>query len=148
MFAKAEAQVTKNILGILSSDERAFYQATNLDKSMFSVSQNVHGNRFYELKQLLSVMVVESFDKYLDIPTIIGKLKMHILNFVKESVWKKHKGWKEKSISREGWEVFIKAAAHAIHSYVMMTCFLLSDGLCDQFEGKVSKFYWGCDVTR
>lgn len=37
--------------------------------------------------------------------------------------------------------------AHAIPSYVM-SCFVLSHGLCNEIEGMIYRFYWGGDVTR
>ncbi|XP_057443766.1 uncharacterized protein LOC130735911 [Lotus japonicus] len=64
------------------------------------MSRNVPQNGFNELKQLLNVKAVEIFDKYLGLPTMIGKSKTRIFNFVKDRVWKKLKGWKESTLSR------------------------------------------------
>ncbi|XP_057452170.1 uncharacterized protein LOC130743990 [Lotus japonicus] len=147
IFARADVQEAECIRNILSSYERASGQAINLDKSMLSVSRNVPQNFFHELRQLLGVKAVESFDKYLGLPTIIGKSKSQIFHFVKERVWKKLKGWKERSLSRAGREVLVKAVVQAIPAYVM-SCFVLPDGLCDQIEGMISKFYWGGDVSK
>ncbi|XP_057452310.1 uncharacterized protein LOC130744137 [Lotus japonicus] len=58
------------ISDILATHERASGQVINLDKSMLSVSRNVPENSFHELKQMLNVKAVESFDKYLSLPTI------------------------------------------------------------------------------
>lgn len=132
---------------ILTTYERASGQVINLDKSMLSVSRNVPENCFNDLKQLLGVKVVESYDKYLGLPTIIGKSKTHIFRFVKEQVWKKLKGWKNRTLSCAGREVLLKAAAQAIPSYVM-SHFLLPEGLCHGIEGMISRFYWGGDASR
>ncbi|XP_057418946.1 uncharacterized protein LOC130713173 [Lotus japonicus] len=147
LFARAtmeEAQCIKNILGAF---ERAYGQRINFDKSMLSVSRNVHDNRFNEIKQLLQVKAVGSYDRYLGLPTIVGKSKTQIFNFVKERVWKKLKGWKEKFLSRAGREVLIKSVVQAIPSYVM-SCFILPDGLCADIDHMISRFYWGGDSTR
>ncbi|XP_057444459.1 uncharacterized protein LOC130736674 [Lotus japonicus] len=147
LFAKASVQEAECVLHILATYERASGQKINLDKSMLSVSRNVPENSFHELKQLLGVKAVESYDKYLGLPTIIGKSKSQIFRFVKERVWKKLKGWKEGTLSRAGREVLIKAVAQAIPSYVM-SCFILPDGLCKEIEGMISRFFWGGDASK
>ncbi|XP_057451835.1 uncharacterized protein LOC130743612 [Lotus japonicus] len=136
IFARATTQEALTIKVILASYEQASGQVINLDKSMLSCSRNVPENRFHELKQLLNVKAVECYDKYLGLPTIIGKSKTQIFSFVKDRVWKKLKGWKEKSLSRAGREVLVKAVDQSIPSYVM-SCFLLPDGI-----------WWGGDVTK
>ncbi|XP_057444455.1 uncharacterized protein LOC130736669 [Lotus japonicus] len=147
IFARATTQEALTIKAILASYEQASGQVINLDKSMLSCSRNVPENRFHELKQLLNVKAVECYDKYLGLPTIIGKSKTQIFSFVKDRVWKKLKGWKEKSLSKAGREVLVKAVAQSIPSYVM-SCFLLPDGICSDIEGMISRFYWGGDVTK
>lgn len=92
-------------------------------------------------------MAVECYDKYLGLPTIIEKSKTQVFSFVKDHVWKRLKGWIEKSLFRAGREVLVKAVDQSIPSYVM-SCFLLSDGICSHIEGMISQCYWGCDVTK
>ncbi|XP_057426337.1 uncharacterized protein LOC130719745 [Lotus japonicus] len=70
IFAKATNQEAEVVKTILTTYERASRQMINLDKSMLLVSRNVPQNRLYELKQLLGVKAVESFDRYLGLPTI------------------------------------------------------------------------------
>ncbi|XP_057452127.1 uncharacterized protein LOC130743933 [Lotus japonicus] len=147
LFGRATVQEAECLKEILVTYERASGQVVNLDKSMLSVSRNVQQTSFDELKQLLGVKAVESYDKYLGLPTIIGKSKRQIFNFVKERVWKKLKGWKEKFLSRAGREVLIKSVAQAIPSYVM-SCFLLPDGLCADINSMISNFFWGGDVSQ
>ncbi|XP_057444644.1 uncharacterized mitochondrial protein AtMg00310-like [Lotus japonicus] len=79
------------------------------------------------------------------LPTIIGKSKTQVFRFVKERVWKKLKGWKEKTVSRAGRKVLIKSVAQAIPSYVM-SCFILHDGLCEEIESMIARFFWGGDA--
>jgi len=57
-------------------------------------------------------------------------------------VWKKLKSWKEKFLSTAGREILIKSVVQAIPTYVM-SCFLLSMGLCEHIESMISKFWWG-----
>ncbi|XP_057458292.1 uncharacterized protein LOC130749012 [Lotus japonicus] len=147
VFARATAEETGCVREILSTYERVSGQVINLDKSTLTCSRNVTDVCLNHLKGLLNVKAVECFDKYLGLPTIVGKSKTQIFNFVKDRVWKKLKGWKERSLSRAGREVLVKAVAQAIPSYVM-SCFLLPDSLCSQIKGMISQFYWGGDVTH
>ncbi|XP_057424692.1 uncharacterized protein LOC130718190 [Lotus japonicus] len=71
IFARANSQEAECVLDVLSTYEKASGQVINLDKSMLSVSRNVPQNGLDELKQLLNVKAVESFDKYLGLPTMI-----------------------------------------------------------------------------
>ncbi|XP_057425990.1 uncharacterized protein LOC130719383 [Lotus japonicus] len=134
IFARSTREEMECVKNILSTYERVSGQVINLDKSTLIGSRNVPQNRLNELKGLLNVKAVECFDKYLGLPTMIGRSKTQIFNFVKDRVWKKLKGWKESALSRAGREVLIKAVAQAIPSYVM-SCFILPDGICDQIEG-------------
>ncbi|XP_057432396.1 uncharacterized protein LOC130725161 [Lotus japonicus] len=118
---------------------RATVQEAECIKSIMETYERASG-------QLLGVKAIDSYDKYLGLPTIIGKSKSRIFSF-KERVWKKLKGWKEQTLSRADREVLIKAVAQAIPSYVM-SCFILPDGLCEEIESMISRFYWGGDVTR
>ena len=63
-------------------------------------------------------------NKYLGLPSIIGKSKMAVFADVKERVAKKLSSWKEKLLSMGGRKALIKAVAQAIPTYTM-SCFLL-----------------------
>lgn len=76
---------------------------------------------------------VDKHERYLGLPTMIGRSKKIIFQQLKERVWKKLKGWKEKMLSRAGKEVLIKAVAQAIPTYAM-SCFLIPKGFCEEIE--------------
>lgn len=64
--------------------------------------------RVDELTQLLEVKAIESHVRYLGFLTFIGRSKTQILKIVRDRVWKKLKGWKERVLSKAGREVLIK----------------------------------------
>ena len=68
--------------------------------------------------------VVDHHVKYLGLPAMIGKSKKVIFGFLKERLWKKLKGWKEKLLSKASKKVLIKAVVQAIPLYII-SCFLL-----------------------
>jgi hypothetical protein len=61
--------------------------------------------------------------------------------YLKDRVWKRIQGWKEKLLSRAGKETLIKVVAQAIPSYAM-SCFDLTKSLCDEISTMICRFWW------
>ena len=72
----------------------------------------------------------------------MGRAKKRSFIYIKERVWKKLQGWKEKLLSVVGREVLIKAVIQAIPTYIM-SCFKLPKGLIKELEVFIRKFWWG-----
>ena len=85
---------------------------------------------------------IRSYEKYLGLPSFVGRNKKSSFNYIKERVWRKLQGWEEKLLSQAGREILIKAVAQAIPTY-SMNCFKLPIGLCNEIEGLIRKFWWG-----
>ena len=67
---------------------------------------------------------------------------------IKERIWAKMQGWKEKLLSQAGKEVMIKAVIQSISTY-SMSVFRLPIGLIKDIETMIQKFWWGNqDNTR
>ena len=129
-------------MSILSLYQRALGQLVNLDKSELFFSRNVPTDRKNDVHRWIKIKVVESHSKYLGLPTFVGRSKKQVFEFVQERVWKKLKGWKERSLSKAGKEVLIKSVAQAILNYII-ECFLLPCELCNKIESMISNFWWG-----
>ena len=80
-------------------------------------------------------------DRYLGLPISMGRSKVLTFNYLKERVWKKIQGWKEKLLSKAGKDVLIKAVAQAIPSYAM-SCFDLTKTLYDDIGSMICRFWW------
>ena len=61
---------------------------------------------------------------------------------IKERIWKKLKGWKEKLLSQVGREILVKVVIQAIPTYTM-SCFKMPKGLIYEIECLIRKFWWG-----
>ena len=107
IFTRATVEEGKEILEILKAYEQASGQRINYDKSELSFSQNVLSSRIYLLEEVLAVKAVERHDRYLGLPTLLGRSKTQMFDYVRERVWKKLKGWKERFLSRAGKEILI-----------------------------------------
>jgi len=62
--------------------------------------------------------------------------------YIRERIWHKLQGWKEKLLSQAGQEVLIKAVLQAMPTYTMR-CFKLPKSLCKDIESLIWKFWWG-----
>ena len=85
---------------------------------------------------------MKSYEKYLGLPSFVGRGKKASFNYIKERVWRKLQGWEGKLLSQAEREVLIKSVIQAIPTYAMR-CFKLPFGLCDDIEAIIKKFWWG-----
>ena len=81
------------------------------------------------------------YETYLGLHIVVGKNKKASLNFIKDRVWGKLQGWKEKLLSEAGKEVLLKAVVQAIPMFAM-SCFKLPVGLCQDIEMLIRNFWW------
>lgn len=69
------------------------------------------------------------FDKYLDLPVLVGKKKHLTFKWLKDRIWQKLNNWKNNFLSQVGKEVLIKAVLKAIPIYTM-SLYQLPKSLC------------------
>ena len=122
--------------------EQASSQKLNSNKTTLFFSQNVLGATKETLKNLLGVLEIKEYEKYLGLPTVVGKNKRASLNYIKDRVWGKLQGWKEKMLSQVGKEVLLKAVVQAIPTFAM-SCFGFPISLSQDIEMLICKFWWG-----
>ena len=75
--------------------------------------------RKLKIIDFLGVSEVREYDKYLGLLAVVGRNKKASLNFIKERMWNKLQGWKEKLLSQAGREVLLKAVVQAIPTFAM-----------------------------
>jgi len=80
-------------------------------------------------------------DRYLGLPVFMGRSRAQTFSYLKDRVWKRIQGWKEKLLSKAGKETLIKAIAQAIPSYAM-ACFDITKGLADDISAIICRFWW------
>ena len=89
---------------------------------------------------MLGVLIIKDIEKYLGLPSLVGRQKKACFNKVKEHIWAKMQGWKEKLLSQAGKEVVIKAVVQSIPTY-SMSVFRLPVGLLKDIEAIIRKFW-------
>ncbi|XP_021770427.1 uncharacterized protein LOC110734567 [Chenopodium quinoa] len=132
-YLRTTTQECSIIVDIIRVYERALGQKVNLDKTEVAFSRGVPVDRRGEIVRTLGVREVEKHNKYLGLPTIIGRSKKEIFARLKERLWKSLNVWNNKLLSKPGKEVLIKAVAQDIPTY-MMSIFKIPDGVIDEFH--------------
>ena len=140
LFCRASLADLQFIQSILSLYEKASGQKLNREKTTIFFSKAVHGDTKNQLSNFLQVPEVKEYEKYLGLPAVVGRNKTESLNYIKERVWSKLQGWKEKLLSQAGREILLKAVVQAIPTFAM-SCFKLPGGLCDEIEALIRKFF-------
>lgn len=133
LFFKATQEETTRVKALLNAYENVSGQAVNFQKSGIFFSANVRLDKQVELSNILGVFNDLSTGRYLGLPSLIGRSKKTVFNFIKDRVAKKIQGWSNKVISRGGKTVLIKKVAQTIPSYCM-SCFKIPISLCQKIE--------------
>ncbi|KAL0444623.1 UNVERIFIED_CONTAM: putative mitochondrial protein [Sesamum latifolium] len=147
IFGKATTGEAQCIREILERYERVSGQQINLQKSelLFNTSTDMEDRE--AISSILNVQVVDTFQKYLGLPTVVGRSKKKVFQSIRDRVWKRIFGWNEHLLSQAGKDVLIKAVLQAIPTYAM-SCFRLPDRLIKEFESGFAEFRWSSPAER
>jgi len=94
------------------------------------------------IKNMLGVSVIQKYEKYVGLPSLVGGKKNESFTHIKQQVWKILAGWEAKLLSQVGREILIKSMAQALPTYTM-ACFKLLFSLCHEIESMICRFFWG-----
>lgn len=132
-------QVLKNIFQIY---EEVSGQQINFQKSAMSFSPNIDEVYQEFVSAFLGIHVVACHKRYLGLPTLAGRRKKTLFKMVRDRVWYRVNGWKEKLLSQAGKEVLLKSVVQAIPSY-SMSVFRMPVSLRHELSGLFARFWWG-----
>jgi hypothetical protein len=116
-------------------------QTINKDKSSIMFSRNTGTAAKESFMRILNISTEASCERYLGLPVYVGGSKRKMFEYLKDRVWKRIQGWKEKLLSKARKEILIKAMAQAIPSYAM-SCFDLTKTLCYDIGKLINRFWW------
>lgn len=141
-FFKATSNEARVIKLLLNEYGNSSGQVVNYQKSGIFFSANVRRDKQQEIKKVLEVHNELRNSKYLGLPSLVGRSKKAVFNFVKERVWRKVQSWSNKLLSKAGKTVLIKNVAQTVPSY-LFSCFLLPKTLCSEMERLMNGYWWG-----
>ncbi|CAL1396203.1 unnamed protein product [Linum trigynum] len=148
LFLRASIPECATLLQLLTNYEIVSGQKVNLHKSAVCVSANVSSQELQAISSFLGVSVLQAEDKYLGLPSQVGRSKSLTFQFIEEALAARIRNWKAKSLSLAGKEVVIKAIGAAGPIYAM-SAFRLPKETCRRCNGQLSKYWWaGQDKER
>ena len=142
LFCSATMEECGKVLNMLSDYEDASGQKINKSKTALFFSKAMDGEIKDQIKEAWGVPEIMQYEKYLGLPSFIGREKKASFNYIKERVWRKIQGWDGKLLFQASREVLIKSVIQAIPTYTM-GCFKIPMGLCNEIEAMIKKFWWG-----
>ena len=77
-------------------------QQINRNKTTIFFSKLTSEEIREHIKQALGVPKIKPYEKYLGLPSFVGRKKKASFNFIKEKVWRKLLGWEENYSHRLG----------------------------------------------
>jgi hypothetical protein len=142
LFCKANSVEWRRLTTILEKYETASGQKLNKEKTSLFFSRNTSAARREEITQCSGLKATEKYEKYLGLPTLVGRSRMKAFKGIKDKVWARLNDWKVHFLSQAGKEILIKAVIQAIPTYCM-SVFQLPVSLCKELNSLMQRFWWG-----
>ncbi|KAL0449472.1 UNVERIFIED_CONTAM: putative mitochondrial protein [Sesamum latifolium] len=128
----------KNILEIYA---KASGQMINYSKSSMILSKNSPDNLKDDLPAILRLQRTDQQERYLGLPSVVGRSKKGVFSYIRDRVWQRIKGWSENNLSQAGKAIMIQSVLQAIPTFAM-SVFKLPDSLIVEIQGMSSIFFW------
>lgn len=120
-------------------------QLVNSQKSAVFFSSNCVDVMKHEVHECLQINTEALGEKYLGLPTSVGRSSDGVFGYVADRVRNFVCGWGENTLSCAGREVLLKVNAQAVPTYPM-SCFKLPPKVCKKITSYISNFWWGSSL--
>ncbi|KAL0374982.1 UNVERIFIED_CONTAM: hypothetical protein Sradi_3413900 [Sesamum radiatum] len=100
IFCQATEEAIRCVKNILSLLEAASELKVSAEKSSIVFSKNTSVAVKESLANLMGIQLEERHNKYLGLPTTVGRSKREVFLHVKEQIWAKLQDWQAKSLSQ------------------------------------------------
>jgi hypothetical protein len=142
LLVKACVDGALEVNAILEKYYNASGQRVNLDKSSVFFSKGCNEVTQQSVKNILNVPNETLNEKYLGMPSDVGRSMHGAFKHLKDRIWKRIQGWLEQLLASGRKEVLIKSVALAKPTF-SMSCFKLPRGMCLTINAMLRSFWWG-----
>lgn len=109
IFLKASEDSALHLQSILNLYENCSGQTINVDKSAIMFSKNTTSEARRRMMDQLGLTRETWNERYLGLPVYVGQSRTKVFAYLKDRIWHRIQGWKEKLLSKVGKELLIKA---------------------------------------
>jgi hypothetical protein len=142
VFLEGTTDSIQSLKKILHDYEVSSGQKVNLQKFSIFFGKGCPQGTKENLKQLIGIDNEAISERYLGLPTTVGRSKEGCFKHIRERTWSKVKGLKGQGMSKAGKGTLVKSVIQAVPSYAM-SYFKLTKKLCKQLCTILSNFWWG-----
>lgn len=139
VFSEASQRGAARIQSILDIYNRGSGQLVNGEKSAVFFSKNCLEQTKSIVRQELHIETEALTDKYLGLPTAVGRSNAETFEFMPARIKGVIGSWSGRAASSVGREVLLKSVAQAVPTY-SMSCLLLSKITCKKMRATISNF--------
>ena len=147
IFISATQESADRLNAILLIYATCSGQAVNRDKSAIFFSPNTPHARRQAVKLVLGVHVEAFSDRYLGLPTAVGRITSETFDHIGDRSRSKMNGWAERLLACAERETEIKSVIQAIPT-ISMSCFRLTKKVCKGLIASMAKFWWSGSLDR
>jgi hypothetical protein len=142
VFLEASTGNLEALRTVLRKYELCSGQRVNLQKSSIYFGKGCAEGLKNSLETLLGVQAEALSERYLGLPTVVGKSKNGAFKYIQDRARGKVAGMKGQGLSKKGKEVLIKSVVQSVSTYPM-GCFKMSQSQCKELSSISSGFWWG-----
>jgi hypothetical protein len=107
VFLEATTRSMQILKEILHDYEASSGQKVNLQKSSIFFRPGCQDGLKQSVKDQINIHCEALSERYLGLPTVVGRSKKGSFKYLTESSWSKVKGWKGKGLSKEGKTILV-----------------------------------------
>ncbi|WVZ78125.1 hypothetical protein U9M48_025887, partial [Paspalum notatum var. saurae] len=100
LLLKTNERSAQHLQHILTLYEVCSGQTINKEKSSVMFNKNIGATARHQFMSTTSINIKAWNEKYLSLMVYMGKSKKHTFSYLKDKVWQKTEGWKEKLLSK------------------------------------------------
>lgn len=142
VFSRASTVDCKNLKKAFDVYIVASGQIFDYEKSSMFFSNNKNHRQMDEIKSIFNSNVVSRHEKYIGLPSMVGRKNINFFNDVKLRVLNKLTSWQSKFFSYGGKEVFIKVVPQVVLAYAM-SVFKVPQSICEDIQKAITRLQWG-----